>query len=106
MALGLLLLDAFAALLLAGKLRLPRLASAGAAIIAFSLIAAPSGDARAQPLDRAIEKPTADATLLTRLAYVKTGDPALDRLSAQALAGLSRELYRRTALEPGAPGRR
>ena len=102
-ALVLLLLDAFAALLLAGKLRLPRLASASAALLAFSLAAAPTGDAVAQPLDRDIEKSTADAALLTRLAYIKTGDPALDRLSAQALAGLSRELYRRTALEPGAP---
>lgn len=102
-ALVLLLLDAFAALLLAGKLRMPRLASAGAVAMTFTLAAAPNSDAVAQPLDRNIETSTADAALLTRLAYVKTGDLALDRLSAQALAGLSRELYRRTALEPGAP---
>ncbi len=102
-ALGLLLLDAFAALFLAGKLRLPRFASVGAALFACTLAAAPLNDAAAQPLDRTIEKPTSDAALLTRLAYVETGDPALDRLSAQALAALSRELYRRTALEPGAP---
>lgn len=102
-ALALLLLDAFAALLLAGKLRLARLTSAGAALLAFCLAAAPGNDAVAQPLDRTIETSTADAAILTRLAYVKTGDAALDRLSAQALAGLSRELYRRTALEPGAP---
>ncbi len=105
-ALALLVLDALAALMLAGKLRLPRISRATATTAVFiSVLAAAVSftDAAAQPLDPEIEPSTADAALLTRLAYVKTGDPALDRLSAQALAGLSRELYRRTALEPGPP---
>lgn len=102
-ALALLLIDAIAALFLAGKLRLGRRgAGAAAAGLLAALFVAPDPSV-AQPLDRDIDRPTADAALLTRLAYVQTGDPALDRLSAQALAGLSRELYRRTALEPGPP---
>ncbi len=102
-ALALLLLDGLAALLLAGNLRLPRASAASIAIAAAAMSMSPQHDVMAQPLDPKIESSTADATLLTRLAYVKTGDPALDRLSSQALAGLSRELYRRTALEPGPP---
>jgi len=102
-ALGLLLIDALAALFLAGKLRLPRLSTAASVLFIGVLASASFNDAVAQPLDPDIPPEIADAALLTRLAYVKTGDPELDRLSAQALAGLSRELYRRTALEPGAP---
>ncbi len=102
-ALALLVLDALAALMLAGKLRLPRLSTAATAVLVGVVASANNSPASAQPLDPEIETSTADAALLTRLAYVKTGDPTLDRLSAQALAGLSRELYRRTALEPGPP---
>ena len=101
-ALLLLLIDALATLALAGKLRLPR-RSAAAAGLALAVFVIPEGDVLAQPLDQPIDPAAMDAALTTRLAYVKTGDPALDRLSAQALAGLSRELYRRTALEPGPP---
>ncbi|MGO1118758.1 DUF4159 domain-containing protein [Rhodovibrionaceae bacterium A322] len=39
----------------------------------------------------------------TRLAYVKTGIPDLDRLSHDGLAGLSRTLTLRTAVEPTSP---
>lgn len=111
-ALALLLIDALATLMVAGKLPLPRLPSRGSAggaasamiaalVISGVMSAGPSP--AAQPLDAPIDPAAADAALETRLAYVKTGDPALDRLSAQAMAGLSRELTRRTALEPGAP---
>ena len=100
-ALALLLIDALAALMLAGKLPLPRVQSTTAAIVLAAIIIQPHNHSLAQPLDPEIDASTSDAALLTRLAYVKTGDPSLDRLSAQALAGLSRELYRRTALEPG-----
>ena len=43
------------------------------------------------------------ATLHTRLAYVVTGDPEIDRTSQEGLAGLSRVLSARTALEPAEP---
>ncbi len=101
-ALALLLIDGLATLVLAGKLRLGRIGTAAIiALIALTPLAAP--DARAQPLDPEIDAKTMATTLTTRLAFVETGDPAMDKLSEQALAGLSRELYRRTALEPGPP---
>ncbi len=101
-ALALLLADGIATLWLAGKLRFPGAATAALLALALAPLTAP--DARAQePLNAPIDAQTEETALLTRLAYVKTGDPAMDRLSAQALAGLSRELYRRTSLEPGPP---
>lgn len=98
-ALALLLIDGIATLFLSGRLRWAR---AAAAMLAFAALPLPP-PAQAQPLDPPINEKTAEAALETRLAYVETGDPAMDRLSQQALAGLSRELYRRTALEPGPP---
>jgi hypothetical protein len=44
-----------------------------------------------------------DPALTTRLAYVVTGDGAVDEASRLGLAGLSRALQQRTALEPGEP---
>ncbi len=44
-----------------------------------------------------------DATLETRLAYVKTGDSEVDAISRAGLDGLSRVLTRRTSVEPGTP---
>ena len=43
------------------------------------------------------------ASLSTRLAYVRTGDRQLDSTSEAGLAGLTRMLERRTAVEPGQP---
>jgi Domain of unknown function (DUF4159)/Aerotolerance regulator N-terminal len=100
-ALALLLIDGLATLMLAGRLRFGRIGAA--AIIASMTLAPLAPDARAQPLDPEIDAKTIATTLTTRLAFVETGDPAMDKLSEQALAGLSRELYRRTALEPGPP---
>ena len=100
-ALLLLLIDGVATLMLAGRLRFAPMAAV-VSIGVFALTLSPDR-AFAQPLDPEINRATAEAALATRLAYVATGDPAMDRLSDQALAGLSRELYRRTALEPGPP---
>ena len=44
-----------------------------------------------------------DATLQTRLAFVITGDPAVDQASEAGLTGLSRMLQRRTSVEAGPP---
>ncbi|MFD0986641.1 DUF4159 domain-containing protein [Methyloligella solikamskensis] len=44
-----------------------------------------------------------ESSLATHLAYVETGDPAIDETSRQGLAGLSRVLTARTALEPAEP---
>jgi len=88
--------DMLFALRLAGRLRF------AAILFGTALIMQPEY-AAAQPLDAAIDQLTIDAALSTRLAYVKTGDPAIDRISAAGLAGLSRELTRRTAIEPATP---
>ncbi len=43
------------------------------------------------------------ATARTRLAYVKTGDPRVDRIARAGLSGLSEFLAQRTSVEPGEP---
>ena len=74
-------------------------ASAIAAIIFGATIAvAPDAAAQGGPDDFAIA-----ATNATRLAYVVTGDAAVDNVSAAGLASLSDILRRRTSLEPGEP---
>jgi hypothetical protein len=67
-----------------------------------------SGQAGARAADSAAASASAerfalDMTLDTRLAFVRTGDPAIDRNSYLGLAALSRQLARRTAFEPGDP---
>lgn len=97
-ALILFALDAILALFLSGRLRLP----VAAAAVAAALSAAPA-PGHAQPLDRPISSKAEDAALTTRLAYVMTGDPESDRAAASGLAALTRELVRRTSLEPAPP---
>jgi hypothetical protein len=88
--------DAIATLIFSGKLRW----TAAVFAIAFAL----TPDAlRAEPPDRPIDGKTEAGALRTRLAYVRTGDPDIDRLSERGLAALTRELIRRTAVEPDAP---
>ncbi len=97
-ALLLFALDAIVALFLSGRLRTP-----AAAAIAAVMLAGPFPRAEAQPLDAAIAPKALDATLATRLAFVETGDPTTDAASLAGLQGLTRELERRTSLEPAAP---
>jgi hypothetical protein len=96
-ALLLLMLDALATLFLAGRLT-PRFA----ALVLIGL-APLAPKAEAKPLDAPIAAETEAAALATRLAYVRTGDPDVDRLSQAGLAALSRELFLRTSLEPQTP---
>lgn len=93
----LLLADAMAILLLMGALRRPALA----AIALVLLLPALPGTARAQ--EDPATRFAMDASLTTRLAYVATGDPMVDRVSEAGLRGLSRALTQRTAVEPGEP---
>lgn len=103
-ALLILLADGVLALLLSGRLPLrpARMAAFAGAIFLAGTVLTPES-ARAQPLDPDIDPVAADAALATRLAYVETGDPTIDQLSEQGLAALSRELVRRTAIEPAPP---
>ena len=84
--------DLLIALYLIG--RLPRLARASAASLALlAALAAP--DAHAQT--------NADPTLNLRLAYVRTGDARIDRVSEAGLRAVSATLTGRTSVEPDAP---
>ena len=89
LALALLALDLLISLRLRGLLR-----PAAAAVLALALLAAP---ARAQ--DQTEQNPA----LITRLAYIVTGEAQLDGISRMGLAGLSDYVNRRTAATLGDP---
>ncbi|PWE32255.1 LytTR family transcriptional regulator [Maritimibacter sp. 55A14] len=96
-ALMLLLADIMATLALGGRLaRTGRGGAAAALVLALALPGA--GEAQQGSDARAVQ-----ATSETVLAYVQTGDAALDRISEAGLRGLSRTLTRRTAVEPADP---
>jgi hypothetical protein len=113
-AIGLFVADILAMLVLSGALRFRRGAVATSIVILIASAvlslpmpvdaqeAAPSvpsaADAATSPDDFALK-----ASLRTRLAYVITGDPEIDRTSDEGLSGLSRVLRARTALEPAEP---
>ena len=100
----LLLIDTLASLWLSGHLgnALGRLRRAGAAAaIVLTVFAIASPDVRAQDQSAAREGFT--AALVTRLAYVTTGDAQIDATSKAGLTGLTQVLANRTALEPGEP---
>ncbi|NKB55918.1 MAG: DUF4159 domain-containing protein [Alphaproteobacteria bacterium] len=98
-ALILLMVDMLATLMLRGLLPWLR-PGATAAVFAIALLAANANDASAQVND---EDFALKATLETRLAYIKTGDPTIDDTSLRGLTGLSRMLNQRTAVEAAAP---
>lgn len=103
----LLALDALAMLWLAGHLRRrPRIPAA--AVLLFLVMSSallmgpPAAQAQqndSKPGDQAI----LDAINVTHLAYVITGNRAVDDISKAGLAGLSKALTDNTALEPGDP---
>ncbi len=97
-ALLLFALDAVVALFMSGRLKAPF-----AAALALAAAATPAPRAFAQPLDSPLASKAVEAALATRLAYVETGDPETDAVAAAGLQGLTRELRRRTSLEPEAP---
>ncbi|HSA80174.1 MAG TPA: DUF4159 domain-containing protein [Geminicoccaceae bacterium] len=111
-AIGLFGADILAMLLLSGGLRFRRraVAASAAVLLAAALVvsaadpvraqqpAAPGASETASPDDFALK-----ASLHTRLAYVVTGDPEIDRASEEGLSGLSKVLRARTALEPAEP---
>ncbi len=98
MALLLLLVDGLITLLIRGLLqRAATLAMVFLAIIA-TLPATVRAEADAAALGFALA-----ASLKTHLAFVVTGDAAIDATSAEGLKGLSAVLSARTAVEPGVP---
>ena len=98
------ILDGLAVLWLGGGLSLfarRRMAAATAFLMALLLALPQTGFAQDQ---RGPIAPKAqEAAISTRLAYIITGDPAVDEASRAGLAGLSSFLAARTALEPAEP---
>ena len=111
LALLLLVLDTLAGLWLGGFLArgsgglLGRLRSrpamlAMAGVLLLGGLGAPPARAEEPPANR----PNGiESALVTRLAYVVTGDAAIDEASRAGLTGLTQMLAARTALEPGEP---
>ncbi|WP_224813574.1 DUF4159 domain-containing protein [Hasllibacter sp. MH4015] len=94
-ALILLLVDAIAALWLAGRLSgLTR-----AAVILAALSLPQTADAQLTPDEELALLATSEATL----AYILTGDAEVDETSRAGLQGLSNTLYQRTSVEPAPP---
>ncbi|MAM63940.1 DUF4159 domain-containing protein [Maritimibacter sp. UBA3975] len=111
LALAALAIDVIASLFLSGRLTGARgKAAASAALIGVALLIAPQP---AQAQDATPETTTQDggksdaallaATAEVTLAYVRTGDPALDDVSAAGLLGLGQQLFSRTSVEPEVP---
>ena len=91
--------DAIASLLLTGRLRGRRAATAAIVVFCMGVFAAPPG-AQAQPIE---EDAAIAATSEVVLAYVVTGNPGLDDVSRAGMYGLSRKLFQRTSVEPADP---
>lgn len=106
-ALALLVIDGLAVMMLNGRgirfgwQRTAPLLVAG--MVAALALAAPQPAQAQSESDLDGDEFALAATLETRLAYVITGNPEIDEVSRAGLAGLSRELTRRTALEPAEP---
>lgn len=103
LAVLLLAIDTVATLALSGRLPVRAGRRGVAALLLGATLAAlagPSSEALAQGSD---DSSALRATLGTVLAYVVTGDAAVDRLSAAGLDGLGRVLNARTAIEPDSP---
>jgi hypothetical protein len=107
-ALALLALDCIAVLWMTGAFRSWRLGAAAASLTLLLLM--PNSDrAMAQQSPpaaqtRAIDDATAIAAISqTHLAFVKTGDSQIDKVSHDGLFGLTAYLRDKTALEPGDP---
>ncbi len=107
-ALALLALDCIAVLWMTGAFRSWRLNAAAASLTLVLLV--PTADpAMAQQTPPAAQPPAVsaadaiEAISQTRLAYVKTGDSQIDKVSQEGLFGLTVFLRDKTALEPGEP---
>lgn len=88
---------------LAPALRRPRRVAAGLGLLVLGLLALAAPTTPARAAETAIDARARDAALAPRLAYVVTGDAALDEISRLGLSGLSRALADRTSFEPADP---
>ncbi|MBE9476972.1 MAG: DUF4159 domain-containing protein, partial [Proteobacteria bacterium] len=100
-ALGLMLLDIFAALWLGGKLT-KRFVGQAAVLALVCLIATPHAG-YAQSKTTQSDEALIVAINNTVLGYILTGNAKVDKVSHAGLFGLSTELFRRTSVEPVEP---
>jgi hypothetical protein len=107
LALVLLLIDTLASLWLGGHLAnlfgRTRRAGAGAALLLAAILLLDPGAGLQAQERRSGAVANSDSALVTRLAYVVTGDSQIDETSRAGLAGLTQVLGQRTALQPGEP---
>ncbi|SFJ36568.1 DUF4159 domain-containing protein [Celeribacter neptunius] len=99
-ALALLGADLIASLWLSGRLFGARVVSMLLMPLLLGMTLMSPQSAQAQQID---DEFALRATSELTLAYVRTGDAALDRVSEAGLAGLSQVLTARTSVEPGPP---
>ncbi|MFO1061518.1 MAG: DUF4159 domain-containing protein [Dongiaceae bacterium] len=102
----LLLIDILIAMALRGLLSRRRPGAATAALLLGALLAAGPAAAQGSSQGSGLDDPDAfalAATAQTRLAYVRTGVPAVDDVSNAGLIGLTLVLRQRTAVEAGSP---
>lgn len=106
-ALVMLALDVLIALGLAGRLPARFGTATAAALLALGLLPlaiAPPVQAQDTTSERvALSDEMMQAALTLRFGYVTTGDTAIDTRSEAGLAGLSQEIFRRSAMEPEPP---
>ncbi|MGO8801258.1 MAG: DUF4159 domain-containing protein [Roseiarcus sp.] len=99
-----LLADTLASLWLGGGFGLRRAARIAAALLILLACAGVPINGRAVAAEQTtISQRDMDAALSIHLAYVVTGDAAVDETSRAALANLSQVLTQRTSLSPGDP---
>ncbi|MEE1658028.1 DUF4159 domain-containing protein [Microvirga sp. CF3062] len=108
LALLLLVADTIASLWLGGHLsnlsgRLRKAGAAAAIVLGSAMLLNPVSDASAQERRSSMTMESSSPALVTRLAYVITGDSQVDDTSKAGLAGLTQVLSQRTALSPGEP---
>ena len=101
-------IDGLAVLLMSAGFSLRRQAPTAAAVLlalGLASLLPPQSPAKAEPQQTktSVDDFAMKASLKTHLAYVMTGDAQIDEVSRQGLAGLSKVLTARTALEPAEP---
>src|SRR5262249_25165651 len=104
--LALFALDVLAVLLMSMGFGFRRRGAAAAALLlGVAMLSPPHAPAKAETQQPATSADdfAMKASLKTHLAYVMTGDAQIDEVSRQGLAGLSKVLTARTALEPAEP---
>ncbi|MBU2865948.1 DUF4159 domain-containing protein [Pacificibacter marinus] len=98
-ALMALALDLIATLMLSGRVTFGRAIPAIGCLILTLGVAGPQSARAQDDADRFLRLASSELTL----AYVITGDEAIDTVSQQGLLGLSKVLANRTSVEPSAP---